>query len=101
MAWILGVLLALGAGGAKPKETDEELRNKIQSHIDTIVDEGAALVDDVAESLRGNESLQEAGKFIQDVIDVTEETAEDLEGVLDDARARVEERFGADGSAEG
>ena len=41
------------------------------------------------------------GRFLQDVIDVTEETAEDLEGVLDDACARIDERFGTDASAEG
>ena len=94
LAWILGVLLALGAGGAKPKETDEELRNKIQSHIDTIVDEGAAIVDDVAESLRGNESLQEAEKFIQDVIDVAEACgtgrSEEARNILIDILARPE-----------
>ena len=99
LAWLFGVMFVLGVGGAKPKETDEELRNKVQAHMDTIVDEGAAIVDDVMESIHADGCLQEAEAFVQDVIDVTEETAEDLNGVLKNARARVEERFGSDEAA--
>ena len=94
LAWVLGLLFAFGAAGVKPAETDEELRDKVRSHIDVIVDEGAAILDDVAESLREDERVQEAGRFLQDVIEVTGETAEDLEGVFDDACERIEERFG-------
>ena len=101
LAWVLGLLFAFGAAGVKPAETDEELRDKVRSHIDVIVDESAAILDDVAESLREDERVQDAERFLQDVIDVTEETAEDLEDVLDDACARIDERFGTDASAEG
>ncbi len=45
LAWILGILFVMGVGGAKPKETDEELRGKVQAHIDAIIDEGAGIVD--------------------------------------------------------
>ncbi|MBQ9251334.1 MAG: hypothetical protein IJ188_01685 [Clostridia bacterium] len=98
LAWILSLIFAfnLGAGTTtEPKETDEELRNRVQEHIDTIVDEGAAIVDEIAEEIRNDEQVQEAEQFIQDVQDVAEETLKDLNQVYENAKDRVEEKFGS------
>ena len=99
-AWILGILIALNVGGAQPKETDDELRSKIQSHIDVIVDESAAIIDDVAESIRSNERLQDADQKLADAAEVAQDTAAELEQVLESAGSRMRDIFGADECAE-
>ncbi|MBQ3704821.1 MAG: hypothetical protein II888_00030 [Clostridia bacterium] len=103
IAWLLSLLFAfnLGAGTVGTREeTDDELKNKVQEHIDVIVDEGAAIVDDVTESIRNDERVKEAEEFVQDVKDVAEETLEDLNKVVEDTKERVEEKFGAPEEAE-
>ena len=100
LLWILCLLAALSSGGPKKTETDEELRNRVQTHLDTIVDEGAAILDDVADSIRGDERVQETKEFVRDVIDITGETVEKLDGVLDEARAEAEERLSPTGNGE-
>ena len=104
LIWLVSVFFAfnLGAGSQKvPTATDEELRGRVQEHIDVIVDESAAIVDEVTESLRENEQVQEMEKFLQDVREVTEETMDDLTQVAQDAKTRVEEKFGAGENPEG
>ena len=97
IAWLLSLFFAFTLGAetaSQPRETDEELRNKVQEHLDVIVDEGAAIVDDVTEEIRKDERVQEAEQFIQDVKDVAQDTAEDLSQVVENAKTRVEEKFG-------
>ncbi|MBQ9210702.1 MAG: hypothetical protein IJ153_03295 [Clostridia bacterium] len=99
LAWILSLIFAfnLGAGTTtESQKSDEELRNRVQEHIDTIVDEGAAIVDEITDEIRNDERVQEAEQFIQDVQDVAEETLKDLNKVYEDAKDRVEEKFGAE-----
>ena len=102
LAWLLSVFFAFNLGAQtadSPKETDDELRNKVQEHLDVIMDESAALVDDVTDSIRNDERIQDAEKFIQNVQDVAEETLDDLNQVYEDTKTRVEEKFG-DGQSE-
>ena len=92
IAWLLSLFFAfsLGAETAAPsRETDDELRTKIQDHIDVIVDEGAAIVDEVAEGIRQDERFQEAEKFVQDVKDVTEESLDGLKNWTRETKDRV------------
>ncbi len=100
LAWILCLLFAIGTGGAQMKETDNALRDKVQAHIDTIVDEGAAIVDDVADSVRSDERVQEAEQFVKDMADAAEETAGELDDVLENARSRFGEILDADEAGE-
>ena len=103
LSWLLSILLAFTLGaqsGTKTTETDDELRNRVQEHLDVIVDESAAIVDEVTESIRKDEKVQEAEQFIQDVQDVAQETIDDLNQVAEDAKKRVEEKFGPDEAAE-
>lgn len=103
LAWLLSLLFAFNLGSqsaSTPTVTDEELRNKVQEHMDVIVDEGAALVDDVTDSIRNDDRVKDAEKFAQDVEEVTKETLDDLNQVYENTKNRVEEKFGTAGTGE-
>ena len=96
-AWLLSLIFAFSLGAnssVAPKETDSELRNRVQEHIDVIVNESAAIVDDVTESIREDERVQEAEKFVQDVKDVAQETADGLNQVMENTKNSLQEKFG-------
>ena len=63
--FIFAFALGVSAGRAKP--ADSELEQKVQEHMDVIVDESAAMVDDVVEEVRKNEQVQNAEEFAEDV----------------------------------
>jgi len=97
ISWLLSIILAFTLGaqsGTKTTETDDELRNKVQEHLDVIVDESAAIVDEVTESIRKDEKVQDAEQFVKDVQEVAQETLDDLNQVAEDAKERIEDRFG-------
>jgi len=98
LAWLLSLVFAfnLGAGSKtdSARETDAELRNRVQEHIDTIVDESAAIVDEVTESIRQDERVKEVEKKVQDVKDVVTDTAQDVNQVIENTKNQVEEKFG-------
>lgn len=98
LAWLLSLVFAfnLGAGSKTDsgRETDAELRNRVQEHIDTIVDESAAIVDEVTESIRQDERVKEVEKKVQDVKEVVTDTAQDVNQVIENTKDRVEEKFG-------
>lgn len=104
LAWILSLLVAFGLGASRntapESETDAELRNRVQQHLDTIVDEGAAILDDVNQSIQKDPRVQEAEKFVGDAKEVAEETLQDLDKVYNDTKDRVEEKFGAGEAAQ-
>ena len=101
LAWILCLLIALSSGSIKKEDTDGELRSKVQEHLDSIVDEGAAILDDVIEAIREDERVQETKEFVQDMIDITGETVEKMDEALDDARTQVEEKLSPEEPLEG
>ena len=63
LSWLLSLFIAFSIGAEstrQPAESEEELRAKVQGHIDVIVDESAAMVDDVMEAARQDERVQKA-----------------------------------------
>ena len=70
----------LGAGFAQDKPAaDSELQAKVQEHMDVIVDESAAIVDDVMEEVRQNEHVQEMQQFADDVNEIVDNTRNDIQ----------------------
>ena len=78
--WFLSMLLSFGAGAkvGREYEPDTELEQKVQEHMDVIVDESAAIVDDVVEEIRKDERVQDAEKFIDDVNEIVDNTKQDI-----------------------
>lgn len=71
---------SLGAGmSGDTKPADSELQQKVQEHMDVIVDESAAIVDDVMEEVRKDERVQEAEQFVNDVREIAQNTADDID----------------------
>ncbi len=103
IVWLLSIILAFSLGVGVRNDsgsaTDEELKDRVQEHIDVIVDESAAIVDEVTEELRKDERVQEAEQFVQDVRDVATETADEFQQLVEHTQERIEERFGT-GDAE-
>ena len=69
---------SLGASMAQDKPADSELQQKVQDHMDVIVDESAAIVDDVMDEARKNEHVQKAEQFANDVNEIVDHTIEDI-----------------------
>ena len=82
----------LGAAYNQPEEkTDSELQQKVQEHMDVIVDESAAIVDDVIDEIRQNEHVQEAEQFKDDVNEIIEDTVNDIHEHFGDEQETEEE----------
>ena len=115
--WLMSLLLAfgLGLGVSSGSASDSELKQKVQDHVDVIVDESAAIVDDVVDEIRKDEHVQDAENFLDDVSEIIDNTKEDIhahfdkedeeaedaqteEAEVDDAAA--EDAVEADGAAE-
>lgn len=82
IAWLLTFLFAfsLGAGTRDAdRPSDSELAQKVQAHMDVIVDESAAMVDDVVEEIRKDEHVQNAEAFVEDVGEIIDNTREDIQ----------------------
>jgi hypothetical protein len=80
-AWLFSVIFAfnLGAGVNSDQPADSELEQKIRDHMDVIVDETAAMVDDVTDELRKNEKVKEAEDFVNDVQEIMDNTKKDID----------------------
>ncbi len=78
LVFLLGISVGFGASG-RHEETDSELTQKVQDHMDVIVDESAAIVDDVMEEARKDERVQEAEEFVNDVNEIINNTKQDIE----------------------
>ena len=74
--FILAFTLGVSVGRDRP--ADSELQQKVQDHMDVIVDESAGIVDDVVEEVRKNEHVQEAEQFLEDVEEIAGNTADDI-----------------------
>ena len=70
---------SLGAGCAASQPTvDPELQTKVQEHMDVIVDESAAIVDDVLDEARKDERVQKTEEFVNDVEEIVDNTVNDI-----------------------
>ncbi|MBO7373838.1 MAG: hypothetical protein J6U19_06350 [Oscillospiraceae bacterium] len=82
ISWVLSLIFAfsLGAGvrSDNNSETSSELQQKVQDHMDVIVDEAAAIVDEVTAEIRQNEHVQEAEAFADDVKEIVNNTVDDI-----------------------
>ena len=91
-AWLLSILLSFGAGAAAGRsyQPDTELEQKIQGHMDVIVDEAAGIVDDVSQvardrretlesELEDSETYKKAEKFVNDVQEIADNTTADID----------------------
>jgi len=97
LAWLMSLFFAfnLGAESTKaPSASDDELKSRVQEHLDVIVDESAAIVDEVTESIRQDERVQHAEEVLQDAREIVEETRDELEQVGENTKNRVKEKFG-------
>ena len=92
LAWLLAMALGFGAGvsAGRDYEKDSELEQKVQAHMDVIVDEAAGIVDDVTASakqrretaeseLRENENYRKAEEFVTDVREIADNTKADID----------------------
>ena len=76
LTFIMGV--SFGAGAASKSPSDSELKQKVQDHMDIIVDESAGIVDDVVEEIRKDERVQKAESFAEDVNEIVDNTVNDI-----------------------
>ena len=81
--WLLSLVLAFFAGASleshKVEAADTELQQKVQGHMDVIVDEVAGIVDDVNEEVCDSEPAQKTKEFVDDVKEIAQNTADDIE----------------------
>ena len=96
IAWILSLFLAFTAGIVFPRNfaNDEELKQKVNDHLDIIVDEAAAIVDDVTEA--ADVKKEELKKEIEETDEYKEakEFAENVKEVAGNTAADIDEHFG-------
>ena len=79
----------LGAGCAQDKPAaDSELQQKVQDHMDVIMDESAGIVDDVMDEIRKDERVQEMQDF-----------ADNVNEIVDNTKADIKEHFGKEEAA--
>ena len=93
--WLLSLVLAFSAGVSVGNRTEapsnSELQQKVQDHMDVIVDESAAIVDDVTDEIRKNEHVQKAEEFADDVKEIAQNTKNDIEDHFGSKEAETEE----------
>ena len=98
IGWLLSLSLAFFIGISvgnhnSDAPSDSELQQKVQDHMDVIIDEAAGIVDDVAEEARKDERVREAEEFVDDVKDIAQNTADDIDahfGDKDEAEGEAE-----------
>lgn len=81
LAWLFSMIFAfnLGAGVKSDEPADSELEQKIRDHMDVIVDESAAMMDDIIDEIQNNEHVQDAEKFVDNVKEIVDNTKQDIE----------------------
>ena len=95
-AWLLSLLLSFGAGaaGGMKYERDTELEQKVQGHMDVIVDEAAGIVDDVSEAARDRRETLESELKDSETYKKAEEIVNDVQEIADNADADMDAHFG-------
>ena len=96
LAWLLSIVLSFGAGASfgRKYEPDTELEEKVQGHMDVIVDEAAGIVDDVTESARKRRETVESELKESDEYKKAEEFAGDVKEIAENTAADIEAHFG-------
>ena len=109
IAWILSLFLAFTAGIVFPRSLDgnEELKQKVTDHLDIIVDEAAGIVDDVSaaaeekreslkEDIQKTDEYKEAKEFADNVQEIAQNTAADIDDHFGTNLSGKEEAEGED-----
>lgn len=93
LTWLFTVIFAFNMGAGvhrEPGENASELQKKVQEHMDVIVDETAAMVDDVVEEVRKDQRVQNAEAFVDDVKEIVDNTRDDIEAHFGTAESAEE-----------
>ena len=95
-AWLLSLILSFGAGAAVARnyEPDTELEQKVQGHMDVIVDEAAGIVDDVSEAARERRETLESELKDSETYKKAEEIVNDVQEIADNTAADIDAHFG-------
>ena len=96
LAWLLTVFLSFGAGvnAGRDSQQDTELEQKVQAHMDVIVDEAAGIVDDVTASAKEHREAAESEFKESDEYKKAEEFVSDIREIADNTKADIDEHFG-------
>ena len=97
-AWLLSMFLSFGAGvnAGRDYQEDTELEQKVQAHMDVIVDEAAGIVDDVSDAAKERRESAESEFKESDEYKKAEEFVNDVQEIADNTKADIEEHFGSD-----
>ena len=98
LAWILSMFLSYGAGvnAGRDYQEDTELEQKVQAHMDVIVDEAAGIVDDVSEAARSRRETMESELRQSDEYQKAEKFVNDVQEIVDNTAADIDAHFGTD-----
>ncbi len=97
LAWLFAMFLSFGAGvnAGKDYQKDTELEQKVQAHMDVIVDEAAGIVDDVAASAKQRRETLESELKDTDEYKKAEEFVNDVQEIADNTAADIDAHFGS------
>lgn len=96
LAWLLTVFLSFGAGvsAGRDYQEDTELEQKVQAHMDVIVDEAAGIVDDVSAAAKERRETAESEFKESDTYKKAEEFVGDVQEIADNTAADIDAHFG-------
>ncbi len=98
LAWLLAMALGFSAGvsAGRDYEKDTELEQKVQAHMDVIVDEAAGIVDDVTDAAKQRRETVESEFKESDCYKKAKEFVGDVKEISDDTKADIDAHFGSD-----
>lgn len=94
--WFLAMLLSFSAGvsAGRDYQKDTELEQKVQAHMDVIVDEAAGIVDDVTAAAKSRRETVESELRESDEYKKAEEFVNDVQEIADNTKADIDAHFG-------
>lgn len=98
LTWILAMFLGFSAGvsAGRDHQADTELEQKIQAHMDVIVDEAAGIVDDVSDAARERRETVESELKDSESYKKAEEFVNDVQEIADNTKKDIDDHFGSD-----
>lgn len=95
-AWLLAMFLSFGAGvdAGREYQKDTELEQKVQAHMDVIVDEAAGIVDDVTAAAKQRRESVESEFKESDEYKKAESFVNDVQEIADNTKADIDAHFG-------
>jgi hypothetical protein len=95
LGWLLALVLGFSAGvsASRDPQRDTELEQKVQAHMDVIVDEAAGIVDDVSAAAEERRETFESELKDTDAYKKTEEFVNDVQEIAENTKLDIEEHF--------